>query len=253
MFPSKLEWPGFKALVAQLVIPIRYFDRIKYYEIYASDSDTILSCVLHKSDPKSADQVDFETNYQTASNQTKTDSDGSDYIRTKASKRGWTYHVGGIKVTIGTLNSVVHKKYDDTNLGGCSLKIYKSDGSGGYTQITDPADEAYAIKTQLDVTLPYDFEIIGGNIRWKGDIADDTYLSMMVAPVLADKVMIEGVDLSFLNNEGKIESDGRAAKFLTYTEYPPSSGLYTNTMRIIVYHATTTKHEIMLTPNIYRV
>jgi hypothetical protein len=177
------------------------------------------------------------------------DVDGSVIIRPKAAKAGWTYHLTAPQFATSTIDSLYHKDVYGTDLNQCTVKYYDASGAELTTQGSCDTD---CVKTVFSFEPPWDYEIIGGTIKTIGAVTADVRAWVIAAPDIpaaygGSKVMVQGVNLRFIDPNNGIEADGRASKFMTY-----NSSLHTNKLQLILKHPAGHKEEIMMAFELYK-
>ena len=80
------DWSDFKTLTANKVLSIQYEEDNRFYHIFASENGTVYRCDIFKENPASADQTDFEDNFQADANAPHhpVDEDGKPYSRAES-------------------------------------------------------------------------------------------------------------------------------------------------------------------------
>ena len=64
----KVTWTQFKATYNLFTTPITYLEETEQYDIWMYVNGREYNCILAKTSPASADQIDFETNFKALSN-----------------------------------------------------------------------------------------------------------------------------------------------------------------------------------------
>lgn len=252
---ADMDWAQFKSLVTSKSIPIQYTTRGTTYHLYAFDGPMRLSCKIAVDG--GADVVDFESNYKELDTTNMSiwqyDTDGAQIVRTKAAKKGWTYSATSIEFTTSDLSSSVYCKDNEGNdVAGISLKSY----NGSNVEVTVPGllnvNLGTITKTVLDFEPPFDYEIIGGNIRTVSSIASDMRLWIVAVPDIpsgsgGSKEMATCVNLKYLTPGNVYEVDGRVSKYLAY-----DATYHTNKLRFILKYPAGTTETLALTLEYYR-
>jgi hypothetical protein len=177
------------------------------------------------------------------------DVDGSVIIRPKAAKAGWTYHFTAPEFTTSTINSLYHKDVAGTDLNQCTVKYYDASGTELTAQGSCDTD---CVKTVFSFEPAWDYEIIGGTIKTVGAVTENVRIWVIAVPDIpaaygGSKVMVQSVNLKFIDPNNGVEADGRASKFMTY-----SSTLHTNKLQLILKHPAGHKEDIMMAFELYR-
>lgn len=244
----QVSWSAVKAFLDARSIVAQYVDLGESYLVMGIDGPIQLFCYIHKEDPASSEQTDFETNYMPDSNRTYSDSDGSMLSRSKVTQSGWQYHLQGIEFTTADRESVVNKDENGNDLGFATMKIYDDQGA----EITTELGEAGAVKTVIDWEPPFDYEILGGTIRSSANIVEDIYAYVIAVPDIpkafgGSKDFICCLNLKFIGANDKVEADGRAAKKLTYDAVN-----HTNKIRIVLTHPAGIKRSLSLVLEVFK-
>lgn len=199
----------------------------------------------------STDITDVATgiNYLKGVDTSPKDADGSKIYRPKAAKAGWTYHLTAPEFETSVLNSLYHKDADGNNLGQATVKYYNSSD----VELTTQGDcDTSCVKTVLDFEPSFDYEIIGGTIKSLNAITNDYRIWVVAVPDLTaaqggSKVMVENVNLKFVDPNNGVEADGRASKYMTY-----DATYHTNKLRLTVKHPAGGKEKLMIAFELYK-
>lgn len=160
------------------------------------------------------------------------DSDGNSISRAKVTKTGWNYHLNGVQFKTSKLASVVNQDDSGTDLGFATYKIYDAQDA----EIALVANEGNAVKTVIDWEPPFDYEIIGGQLKTHTTITNDVYAYVIGVPDLTpaqggSKEFICCINMKFISANDSVNADGRASKLLKY-----DATYHTNKMRLILTH-----------------
>ena len=120
------NWSDFKALIDQ-GIRFKYFDRDDHYTLFAVDGDFKMHGYLEKTDPKNADQIDFEDNYQSQGNSILQPLDPDTKmpsISTRKLPANWYPEFREIEFTTSKENSIHDKNYLDEDISAHTIKFY---------------------------------------------------------------------------------------------------------------------------------
>ena len=177
---------------------------------------------------------------------TPKDSDGSILSRIKITKSGWTYQSLNFEIQTATNSNGVYCKDEDGN--SLSYFTYIMKDSNGATTTTN----ADAVKTIVDLELPYDFELIKGAVRQKERPATDIYYHCIIVPDISyanggSRALVRCVDLSFISPDERIELDGKSPKLLTY-----NTTYHTNKIRFVINHNQGVQHKFLQSLDYYR-
>jgi hypothetical protein len=198
-----------------------------------------------------ADQTDLETNYLPHANKSveSVDTDGATIHRAKAAKAGWTYHMTAPEFTTSLLGSLYHKDISLNNLNEASVKFYDANNTELTTQESCDTD---CVKTVFTFEPTWDYEIIGGTIKTANDVTDDVRVWVVAVPDVpanmgGSKIMVQNVNLKYVDPNNGIEADGRASKYMAY-----NATYHTNKLQLIVRHPAGHKLAMMMAFEVYR-
>ena len=68
MTNKKVDWTEFKSQAATFNLNIKYVEKENHYALYFSDQNLPFICKVKKTEPANDDQLDFQTNFKSASN-----------------------------------------------------------------------------------------------------------------------------------------------------------------------------------------
>lgn len=241
------EWAEFKAFVDQRLLPVNYINFDNRYHLWAFDGPLHLCCKVRSNDAADADQIDFETNYKPSANVKISDGDGAVFARPKAATKGWTFGKIPVEFSTSTIGAIYSKDYTDTSRTTITHKIYNNVDA----EITLQANEGTAVKTVVDLELPYDIEVIGGGVYQETIPTTDIRVWVVAVPDVpapqGSKEMVGGANLKLLSTGAAVSADGRVTKKMTY-----NATYHTNKFRFILRHDAGVKHEIMVIMDVYR-
>ena len=242
-----VSWKELKDFIDKRALSCQWLDIGGYYYLAALDGPYSLHCQLLKDG--SVDQTEFETNYKTNGNKSFTDADGSALTRPKAAKRGWTYHLCGVEFETSVLGSIYHKDVDGVDLGDTTIKFYNNADTEITTQGTADTD---CVKTVIEFEPTYDYEIIGGTIKTEAEVTSDYRVWVIAVPDLTPaqggtKVMVENINLKFIDPNNGVEADGRVSKLMTH-----DATYHTNKLQVVVKHPAGGKKKILLALELFR-
>ena len=180
---------------------------------------------------------------------TPKDADGSVIMRAKAAKAGWTYHLTAPEFTTSKIDSLYHKDVAGTDLSQCTVKYYDASNVELTTQGTCDTD---CVKTVFSFEPAWDYEIIGGTIKTVGAVTENVRVWVIAVPDIpaiygGSKVMVQSVNLKFIDPNNGIEADGRASKYMTY-----SATYHTNKLQLILKHPAGHQEDIMMAFEVYK-
>lgn len=235
----------------------------EYYEIQPSElvswqNNSLLitdigsgDAIVAKSDDSNNDITDVSSaiNYLKNTN-IPTDLEGSPIYRSKAAKSGWTYNLNGVEFETSVLSSIYHKDFEGNDQSEATIKFYNSSD----VELTVQGDlDTDCVKTVLDFEPLYDYEIIGGTIKSDLSITDDYRVWVVAVPDLTvlqggSKVMVNNINLRYIDPDNGVEADGRVSKYMTY-----NATYHTNKIRLIIKHPAGGKEKIMIAYEMYKV
>jgi len=170
------------------------------------------------------------------------DKSGRQIVRPAAATSGFSMYYAGPQFIAGKASSGVWNRFNNqTHLfedksSWLSVQTYDSSG-------VIAASESVAVTTTLDITIPVDIELTGGALgipavlpgvgEWK-----------VYAYAVPGLPASSGGSLPFIENlrlDGFYEAediilDGRSALYMKHIEAAPSSGIWLNTVRIVLRH-----------------
>lgn len=193
--------------------------------------------------------VNEQLNYLKGIDSTPKDADGAVISRTKAAKAGWTYHLTAPEFTTSTIGSLYHKDVDGNDLNQATVKFYNAANTELTTQGSCDTD---CVKTVLDFEPPFDFEIIGGTVKSADTITEDVRLWVIAVPDIpaeygGSKVMVQGINLKFVEPNNGVEADGRVSKYMAY-----SATYHSNKLSLVIKHPAGHKVDLMIAYEIYK-
>jgi len=169
---QQLSWTNFKSIcITDQDMQIRYIDKGSWYHVFSDLSDTTYWLEITQSDPRNADQIDFEDNYKDDANQKAPVPDSATLSDQGKGFRKYTFvsGVGTSYTTITTRTAAAAKRMYITDIS-CS-----ADGDGTFKFINDGNDEDlkfYKAKDPLEVHLHIPIRVAKGKefkIRFKSD------------------------------------------------------------------------------------
>jgi hypothetical protein len=231
-------WSDFKAFVTARSLSIQFLELTTRYELYGLDGIFQLYCQIPKNG--NSDVTDFETNFKSKGNMkvNPVDTDGSGLSRLKLATAGWTFQEHSFEFSTGLLNSNYSKKYDNTDFNFSTMSFYElisnveTKITGG--NLTQGYLDSNCVKTVIDWEVPYDIDLINGELFVLGTLTNDVRLWVMAVPDIpyayggSKELCTGGKNLKY---HQQIILDGRVVKHLTY-----SATYHTNKLRIILRH-----------------
>lgn len=251
----EVNWTALKNFVTTRGASIQWLDVNDNYYLRAFDGTFQVGMLLPKTDPASAEQIDFETNFKNIGNKSlwQSDSDGAQIVRTKAAKAGWSFWAVPIEITTSMISANLYCKDSNlNNVPGISGKIYDDSN----VEITVPGianvNLSTATKTVIDFEPPFDYEIIGGALRINSNPGLDVRLWIIGAPDIpanlgGSKEFASGVNLKFMAPDADFQVDGRVSKFLQY-----NATTHQGKMRILLRHPPGAQVNMQIVIHVYR-
>lgn len=258
-------WGQWKAAYAIKGLPLQFEETTDMYTIWSYDGNEILLCQIFKltvpmssqvnQNQNDLDKADFESNFKALGNLAlgQVDTDGAQIVRIKAAKKGWSFCAIPIEIITSTLGASVYSKDSNlTDTPGISGKIYNSSDIEITVAGLLNVNLGLCTKTVIDFEPPFDYEIIGGDLRITSNPATDARLWIVGAPDIPAiyggcKEFASGVNLKFLAPNSSFNIDGRVTKFLTY-----NATTHSGKMRLIVRHPAGVALNIQIVIHIYR-
>jgi hypothetical protein len=188
----------------------------------------------------------------TQENTSSRDSDGAMIVRNKAAKKGWTFCSLPIEFETSRLSDTLYSQDVNGNPRAfVTMKSYDAQDN----EVTTPgllnANYATIVKTVIDFEPPYDYEIIGGDLRTLTTIVNDMRLWIIAAPDVpapqGSKEMGGGINLRYLSPGNVFSVDGRVSKYATY--HPV---YHTNKIRMVFKYPAGTNESIMIVIQFYK-
>ena len=175
--------------------------------------------------------------------------DGELIVRPMAAKPGRVYHQHYIQLETSVQASLVEKNQNNMVIGYSAISFFKYtlDMNDEPTNVLESCMESMAEVTQVDFSPPYDYEIIGGEIRVLDKPIQDTHLYVIAVPDLAaplgNKSMVQNCNLKFYGHGDPIIADGKVVKDMVYQTAGVPDG-WTNKIRFYIKHHRGSKLEL---------
>jgi len=192
--------------------------------------------------------IDHDNTYVEINEEIRGD-DGELMVRQIAAKPGRTYHQHYIQFETSVQDSLVEKMISNMDIGYSTISFFKYqlDMNDDPTNVLISCMQDMAQVTQVDFSPPYDYEIIGGEIRLNNKPIQDTYLYVIAVPDIpapdGSKSMVQNCNLKFYGHGDPVMADGKVVKNLLYqTEGVPDG--WTNKLRFYIKHHQGTKLEL---------
>lgn len=251
---KQISWSTLKSLSTAKAIPMQYVEETTQYTIYLNDNGFILYNNMDKAPSDTTDLTEFEGTYKAAANSAmnQLDSDGAQIVRNKAAKKGWTFCSLPIEFDTARLSDTLYSK-DSAGVDRSFITMKAYDNNN--VEVTTPGlagiNYASIAKTVIDFEPPYDYEIIGGDLRTLTAITSDMRLWLVAAPDIAapngSKEMGGGINLKYLSPGNVWSVDGRVTKFATY-----NAMFHTNKIRLIFKYPAGTNESLQVIIQLYK-
>lgn len=232
----EVSWEGLKSsmLAKGIQSRLQWIKEKNTYRVFLFDNPMKFATTLQITEPKNAEQHEFESQYMGKSNLVLSpiDSDNSTLQRMKMTKAGWNYQFHFIEFETNKLASVYNCGPNNVDLGYTTLSFKKGDG----TALANPQQltlDTQSIITQVDWEMKNDIEAFGGFVKQKAVPIEAVRLWAVGAPDIpkqlgGNKEFVQGgVNLEFFGTGDVIDADGKTPKLLLY-----SSVYHTNKFRI---------------------
>jgi len=205
--------------------------------------------VTDRSYPDSEDYVRLSIVNLNSANR---DTDGALITRNKAAKKGWTFCALPIEFQTARLSdSVFSQDSQGNNRSIFTLKAYDNSNNEVTTPGLENINYASIVKTVIDFEPPYDYEIVGGEIRTLSNIDADMRLWLVAVPdtpaPVGSKEMGGGINLRYLAPGNVWSVDGRVTKYATYDPV-----YHTNKIRIIIKYPEGTNENLQIVIQLYK-
>lgn len=250
----QLQWTEFKAYAVNNGLPMRGFENDYEYTVYASDAGFTVFCKLDKSPSDTTERDDYVNNYKASANTRlgQYDSDGALLVRNKAARKGWTFVSLPFEFETARLSDTLFSA-DSAGVqrSFITMKAYNAQDEEVTTAGLLNANYATIVKTVISFEPPYDYEMIGGDLRTLTTIAADLRFWLIAAPDIAapagSKEMGGGINLKYLAPNNVFSIDGRVTKMATY-----NAQLHTSKLHLIFKYPAGTNESLMVVAQLYR-
>ena len=255
----------------QNILPGEYFlipeDKILIWQTDSALISAIASnpaiAIVAKLDDGNNDITDVNNavNYLKQINDLEIDDEGRQINRNAYGKKGWTYLAHPIEFTTSEKDSVFSEDFKGDDRADYALRFYDDAG----VELTDQtAIDAYCVETRLTIRPAYDYEVISGtvdihsaiteNIRmWVvGGVMDqyDMPWQYPAAGIYQVKEFAGGINFKYIGADQKMETDGRAAKFMAKNK--TGVPFQTNQFQFIMKHLVGCKKDFMVVLEYFR-
>lgn len=243
----RVTWAVFKEFIQARSLRLQYVDIYNTYWMKCFDGPFSLECIIDKTDPKNDDQLDFETNFQSLSNRSFSDSDGTPLQRFKIAAAGAKFRLHGIKFITADLDSLNERKCGGTSYGWSTLKLYDADD----VEITSAENESNAVKTVIQFEPPKNYEIIGGRLYQKSIPTESIGCCAIFAPTIPEEYggkvhFLSECDVSFLPAGLALDMDGRVPKLITYDPV-----YHSGRFDFVFHHSAGFQHDLLIQVQIF--
>ena len=178
------------------------------------------------------------------------DYDGRHVIKMAVTAPGNHYQQREIEICLSKHNGCTSYDWDNNIQSDVTCKIFDSNG----VEITDPANEANAVRTQYFFAPNHDYDILGGNIRQivtpNADIRVSAIGGAVDLGINYSKVFIPSLNLKYVSPGNQLETDGRASKHMKLTtEGVPVT---TNKFEVNIYYPQGNTHCFAMSFEIFK-
>ena len=229
----EVDWTEFKNYYDATVCVLNYLENSAHYKCFLNNSKFSIKCTVLKDG--GADVTDFEANYKDEGNVSLVDASGRELHRLAATTSGWSFEALNLTMETSVLASCEAEDVGGTEIPISSMKFYDS---GDVELTTQPDCDANCVKTEMNIQMPYDIDLIGGMVYQNTLPASSLKLWVVVAQGLADKRMVTGLDMYHVP---QIVYDGKAALRVAHDPVYNS-----NTFTCTFKHAAGLKHKLMI-------
>ena len=180
------------------------------------------------------------------------DTDGAQIVRNKAAKKGWTFCSLPIEFQTARRSDTLFSQDSAGNARSfITLKAYDVDNNEVTTDGALNVNWSTIVKTVIDFEPPYDYEIIGGDLRTLTTITADMRLWLIAAPDIpapnGSKEMGGGINLKYLAPGNVWSVDGRVTKYATY-----NAVIHSSKIRLIFKYPPGTNENLQIIIQFYR-
>jgi hypothetical protein len=190
--------------------------------------------------------------------------EGRQVERLDFGKKGWTYLAHPIEFTTAKKDSVFCEDYTGTDRGDCVIKFYDDQGAEITSGVQADLD-ADCVETRVTLSPGYDYEVISGTVDIHTAITEDVRMYVLggiidttdykpweypaSSGVFHVKEFAGGVNFKYISVDQKMETDGRASKFMC-----KDKGLSydANQFQFIMKHPAGSKNDFMIIMEYFR-
>lgn len=258
-------WPRIKSYIDATSCPIHYLDDTDSYSVYIYNGNFQAYTVLNKDG--GADVVEFETSYKSLANKAVHDSSGRMIIREASTEAGWHFQRLNMRFTgckdgalwcedkNGNDLSVLSVKfYDDIDATTANELSFQETGHESETQVQFQARlDAGCYKTEVKLNIPFDYEIMSGEVCTLSDVVTDSVLHVTAAPHIpaefgGDVRFIVGESLKGVHRKGNnLRVDGRSPKMILNDDVN-----FSDIWEFVINHDPGDQEELQMTMEFFK-
>lgn len=228
------SWGAFKQVVLVKVLSIQFTADAGVYLIFAFDGSLVYTTQIwlgavpdgvaqtYSQEQNDSDKADFEGFYKASANSVieRRENDGRSSVRFSMAAHGLLFRLRVFSFKTAALDSVHNLSPDGVDYADVTLKIYDDQN----VEITDPVEQANAVKTVVDYEAKINQELRGGWLDVpagiSGGVTGKWFVSVLGAPDIPVNYggcldFVSEVNLEATRNT-KIEMDGQATSFVPY-------------------------------------
>lgn len=231
MHTVELSWMDFKMNVANRQLHMQYFQKKNTYHILAFDDKIKFCCKIDIDDPATAEQLDFEDNYQVTCNTRLDPLDPKTQglkFSPKVAPDGWVQRIHEIEFKTSTLNSYHDRDYNNVDFGWTKMKFYEGP-AGSESEITGVnLNQEYlnihCTRTDVHFMPDKDFMLLGAGVAQLEETAENVYLWGLIMDLDAPynvnippfELVEGGINMKYLKAKDHFLVEGRAPATLYY-------------------------------------
>lgn len=241
------SWGQLKEFYSNRKVDMLMIEDERFYHVFVSENNLELECHIDKNPSDETELIEFEMHYLPLCNQKRQlfDDSGKPFARFAIASEGFMLSCLAMCFSTAKLNSLHCKNPDNTtDAESVTYKMFDIDGN-------ETIVDANAVKTQIDIEVLKDFEMVGGKVLQAIRPTESVYGYMIAAPDVpteyggSKNICKGGFNFKFIEN--MYEIDGRAPKMMYY-----DATLHTNKIRLLFYHSAGFQHDLMFSLEYYR-
>lgn len=241
----KISWSQFKTIYESRNMDLVLVESDLSYDVHGVESGFSINCLIFKGDTDEC--TEFEQEYLPFCNMKRQlfDGSGKPFARFAIATEGFMLSCLATSFCTAKLNSLHCKMPDNvTDAESVTYKMFDADGDETFV-------DANAVKTQIDIEVLKDYEMVGGKVLQAAKPTENVYGYMIAAPDIPEayggskNICKGGFNFKFI--DGLYEIDGRAPKMMYY-----DASLHTNKIRLLFYHPAGYQHDLMFNLEYYR-